>query len=299
MTVILPENYHVQQALEKRRVYCYTREQAQKQDIRPLRIGILNVMPRAESYEFNLLFPLGRSIIQIEPVWIRLKDHSYSSSNLSHLDNYYVSFREAVRERGFDGLLVTGAPVEEKEFEDIHYWSEFSEILAYARENVVSTLGICWGGLALARQLGINKVVYEKKIFGVFEGRNLDREHPVTGELDDLFFCPQSRHAGIPDEVLEARRDAGELRLLAHADQAGYFIFESADRRFLMHLGHPEYETGRLVEEYERDRAAGRTDVAPPANLDPAHPVNRWRSHSVEFFLQWLKDVYIRTPYII
>jgi len=299
MTVILPENYHVQKALEKRRVFCYTREQAQKQDIRPLRIGILNIMPKAEAYEFSLLFPLGRSIIQIEPVWIRLKSHSYSSSNLSHLDNYYITFEEAIRNRGFDGLLVTGAPVEEKEFEDINYWAEFTDILKYARENIVSTLGICWGGLALARHLGINKVVYKKKIFGVYEGKNLDREHPVTGELDDIFYSPQSRHAGIPDDLLKERETAGEVRLLAWSADAGYFIFESTDRRFLMHLGHPEYETERLIQEYRRDLEGGRTDVNPPVNLDTENPVNRWRSHSVEFFLQWLKDVYIRTPYEI
>lgn len=299
MSVILPDNYHAQKALEERRVYCITRDDALKQDIRPLRIGILNIMPQAETYEYNILYPLGRAIIQVEPVWLRLENHSYKSSDKHHLDMLYITFKQAVAKRGLDGLILTGAPVEAISFDEVTYWDELLHIFTYAREKIASTLGICWGGLALAKFIGIDKVNYKKKIFGVFKTRNLDRTNEVTGEMDDIFWCPQSRYSGIPDKVMESEEQKGNVNLLAYSEEAGYTIFESADRRFLMHLGHPEYQTERLCEEYYRDKEKGRDDVDKPANIDLKEPVNMWRAHCLEFFLQWVKSVYIRTPYII
>ncbi|MBN1601453.1 MAG: homoserine O-succinyltransferase [Chitinispirillaceae bacterium] len=297
MTIVIPSDYHAKHALEKGRVLCISQDEAVREDIRALRIGILNIMPKAETYEFSLLHPLGRSIMQIEPVWIRLKTHSYQSSDRSYLEKMYVPFEEAVGKNHLDGLIVTGAPVEEIPFEEVIYWEEVKRILKYARQNIASTLGICWGGLALAKHLGIDKVIHSKKIFGVFETVNLDTEHPITGEMDDRFHCAQSRHAGIPDEVLELERDKGNIHLLSYAKEAGYMIFESTDQRFLIHLGHPEYEPRRLIEEYQRDRAKGRSDVEPPMNLDLENPVNTWRSHRTEFFSQWIKYVHESTSY--
>jgi homoserine O-succinyltransferase/O-acetyltransferase len=298
VTIILPQHYHARQALEQTRVVCVTPEAAERQDIRPLRIGILNVMPKAESYEFSVLQPLGRSIIQIEPLWIRLETHAYSSSNQEHILGLYVTFEEAVRRQPLDGLILTGAPVEEIPFEQVKYWSELHKILAYARRNVASTLGLCWGGLALAKMMGVEKDRLKKKLFGVYSNRNLVREHRITGDTDDVFFCPQSRHSGIPDEWLEKARDAGIVKLLSHSDQAGYSIFESTDGRYLAHLGHPEYEPERLIFEYRRDASAGRADVDPPANVDLDRPVNTWRSHRNEFFSQWIKFIYDTTSFI-
>ncbi len=297
MTIVLPQDYHAKSALEKSRVICISTDEALREDIRALRIGILNIMPKVETYEFSLLHPLGRSIMQIEPVWIKLKTHKYQSSDQSHLEKMYVPFEEAVGKNHLDGLILTGAPVEEIPFEEVSYWEEITRILKYARHNIASTLGICWGGLALAKFLGIDKVVYPEKIFGVFETTNLDRNHPITGEMDDVFWCAQSRHAGIPDEVLELERDKGNIHPLAYAKDAGYMIFESTDQRFLIHLGHPEYEPRRLVEEYLRDRNKGRTDVKAPRNLDIDNPVNTWRSHRTEFFSQWIKYIHETTSY--
>jgi homoserine O-succinyltransferase/O-acetyltransferase len=297
VTIILPQHYHARQALEQTRVVCVEPEIAAHQDIRPLRIGILNVMPKAESYEFSVLQPLGRSIIQIEPLWIRLETHAYSSSNKEHIRGLYVTFEEAVRRQPLDGLILTGAPVEEIPFEEVKYWSELQKILTYARRNVASTLGLCWGGLALAKMLGIEKERLEKKLFGVYPNRNLLREHRITGDTDDVFWCPQSRHSGIPDASLEKARDDAAVQLLSHSEQAGYSIFESADQRFLAHLGHPEYEPERLIFEYQRDTSAGRLDVDPPANVDLEHPVNSWRSHRNEFFSQWIKFIYDTTSF--
>lgn len=297
MTIVVPKDYHATDALVQGRIECVSTEEALKEDIRALRIGILNIMPRADTYEFSLLHPLGRSVMQIEPVWIRLDTHTYSSTDPSHLQKLYIPFREAIDKQKLDGLVVTGAPVEELPFEEVSYWGEVQRILKYAQKNIPSTLGICWGGLALAQVMGIQKVLHKKKIFGVYEAVNLERNHPVTGEMDDRFCCAQSRHAGIPDEVLEKERDKGNVRLLAWSKEAGYTIFESTDQRFLIHLGHPEYEPSRLIEEYERDLALGRDDVEAPANLDLRNPANTWRSHRTEFFSQWIKYIHETTTY--
>jgi len=296
MTIVLPNDYHARKALINSGIYCITGSNALKQDIRPLRIGILNIMPHAETYEFSVLHPLGRSLIQIEPVWIRLEDHKYNSSDQNHLSNLYVTYEKAVSERHLDGLILTGAPVEAIGFEDVTYWIEAVDILENARINVASTLGICWGGFALAKVLGIDKTPLREKLFGVFESRNIDRGHRITGDQDDVFWCPQSRHSFISDEVLEDARDRNIVNLLAHSHDAGHFIFESSDHRFLMHLGHPEYTSTRLIEEYIRDRDKGRKDVDRPKNIDINKPVNRWRGHCYEFFSQWIKYIYEETP---
>ncbi len=297
MTIIIPDKYHIKKALERQRIQCISDVVASHKDIRPLRIGVLNIMPKAEEYEYSLLIPLGRSIIQIEPIWIRLKNHKYKSSSAEHLEHFYVSFDEAVAEKHLDGLIVTGAPVEEIPFEEVNYWNEVTEIMTYAKKNIASTLGICWGGLAIAKHLGIEKVNFREKLFGVFQTKNLDREHPITGDLDDYFWTPQSRHAGIDDKVLKDARKNGTVNLLAYSEETGYTIFESTDHKFIAHLGHPEYRTKRLVDEYIRDRDAGRTDVVRPRNLDINRPINIWRSHGFEFFDRWIKFVYDTTPF--
>jgi homoserine O-succinyltransferase/O-acetyltransferase len=297
MTIVLPKDYHAKKDLEERRVLVIDQDQALKEDIRALRIGVLNIMPQAERYELSLLYPLGRSVLQIEPVWIRLETHTYTSTDRSHLDKLYVTFEEAVARRKLDGLIVTGAPVEEIPFEQVTYWEEIQRVLKYAQRNVASTLGLCWGALAIAKFLGMEKVTYPRKLFGVFETVNLDRSNRVTGDLDDVFWCPQSRHSGIPDKVLEEQRDKGKIHLLAYSKDTGYVIFESADQRFIMHLGHLEYEPSRLVEEYRRDMKSGRKDVEPPKNVDLDAPRNVWRAHGNEFFSQWIKFVHEMTQY--
>ncbi|MFC1671256.1 homoserine O-succinyltransferase [Spirochaetota bacterium] len=297
MTIVVPENYHAKSALQKHCISCKTEEEALKEDIRSLRIGILNIMPKAETYEFNLLYPLGRSILQVEPVWLRLKTHKYNSTDDEHLKELYVTFEEAVAEKHLDGLILTGAPVEEIAYEDVYYWDEVNEILDFARKNIASTLGICWGGLAIAKTFGIQKDVQKKKIFGVFETKNLIPHHKITGGLDDVFLCPYSSFSRLPDGPIEKARDEGKLNLLAYSKEAGYMIFESPDHKFIVHLGHPEYPAKRLVEEYERDMEKGREDVELPKNLDIKNPLNRWRGHCLDFFAQWIKHVHETTPH--
>jgi homoserine O-succinyltransferase/O-acetyltransferase len=257
---------------------------------RSLRIGIVNIMPRAETYEPYLLRPLCRALLPVDPVWVRLESHSYASSDTAHIQGKYVVFDQAIRRGPLDGVILTGAPIEDLEFSDVHYWRELCEILAFCRTHAVGVLGLCWGGLALAKQLGLEKQNFERKLFGVFQNAVLDPQHSILGGSDDAFWCTHSRHSGIRAPDLEAARDAGVVRLLSYGLETGYSIFESVDRRFLAHLGHPEYEPARLAHEWERDSALGRSDVDPPRNFDPNRPINVWRSHCNDLFARWLRQ---------
>jgi len=253
-----------------------------------LRVGVINIMPKAETYERYVVQPLARSLLPVEPVWIRLRTHRYASSDGERIGRGYVEYDEATRSRPLDGLILTGAPVEELEFRDVHYWDELSEVLLAAHRDVECTLGLCWGGLALAKLLGIEKRLFPNKLFGVFQHENLVPDDGLLGGTDDIFWCAHSRHAGARDRDLEAAHDEGRVRLLAHGREAGHTIFESTDGRFVMHLGHPEYEPTRLAEEWRRDAALKRADVQPPRHLDLSRPANVWRSHCNDFFSQWL-----------
>ena len=239
MTLILQEDYHALPIVEQNRLRWIPPARAARQAIRPLRIGILNIMPLGEQYEFNILHPLGLSVLQIEPIWIRLESHTYRTWLPDHVEKVYVTYQEAVRQQPLDGLILTGAPVETIRFEDVNYWEETSTILREARRTIPSTLGLCWAGFAMAYLEGVDKFNYNRKLFGIYPLRNLDPSHPVTGELDDEFWCPQSRHAGLADEAMEQAQRDGRLKLLAHGADPGYTIFATADDRFLAHTGHP------------------------------------------------------------
>lgn len=292
MALILPRSYHKIAAVEKNRISWIEPELAERQDIRPLRIGILNIMPLGKQYEFNLLHPLGLSPLQIEPIWIRLRSHSYKTWDLAHLDKLYVSWEEAMTPKPLDGLIITGAPVEHLCFEDVNYWPELVEMIDEARRSCASTLGLCWAGFALAYLAGVDKQAFDRKLFGVFPMRSLVPGHALMGTQDDRFVCPQSRHAGLPDAAMEAAQRQGRLRLLAHGEKVGYTIFETTDQRQLMHLGHPEYNAGRLLTEMERDKARG--DVQLPENFDLDTPQTLWRSHRNLLFQHWLWFCYQR-----
>jgi len=297
MTLRLSESHPLARSLTRAGVAWIDETRAEKQDIRPLRIGILNIMPKAETYEFNILSPMGQSILQIIPVWIRLRNHEYASSDQKHLARHYLPFDWAYAIAALDALVITGAPVEELSFSQVTYWEEIRGIIDMARQSVASILGICWGGLALAQYLGIEKVNYPKKLFGVYPVRRLVERHPIVGGLDDVFACPMSRHAGISDAAAEAAAAEGKIRLLARGDRGGYAIFETPDHGMVMHLGHQEYNTGRLLDEAERDRKAGRADVGPLEGLDPSAPLNSWRANRNVFFDSWIKFVYLATPF--
>ena len=292
MTLIVHPDYHAVPILERNGIRWIPPSQAKRQDIRPLRIGILNIMPLGEKYEFNILHPLGLSVLQLEPIWIRLESHNYKSWEPKHVDDIYVTYEEAMRDQPLDGLILTGAPVETIDFEDVYYWEEIKTILSDARKNIPSTLGLCWAGFVMAYLEGVKKLNYDHKLFGVFELKNLAPDHPIIGELDDVFFCPQSRHAGMLDEAMEEASESGRLKLLAYGPEAGYSIFSTTDDRFIAHTGHPEYNATRLAEEAKRDH--GNPEVPTPANFDFNNPLNCWRSHRNTFFAQWVSYCYLK-----
>ncbi len=256
--------------------------------MRSARIGIVNIMPKLEAYEPLLLGPLARTRVPVEPVLIRLETHRYQSSDQSHLDRHYVTFDAAIAAGPLDGLVITGAPVEELPFSEVHYWPELVRILTYARANIRTTLGLCWGGLALAAMLDIPKQRYPTKLFGVYTHHRLLDDHPLLDGQAEDFPCAHSRYAGIADWELQGAESDGRLRLLARSPEAGYTLFETPDHRFVAHLGHPEYVADRLVFEFERDRALARTDVPAPVNFDPARPATTWESHRETLFDRWV-----------
>ncbi len=251
-----------------------------------LRIGIVNLMPEAEKYEHSILSRLGRSERNILPVWIRSEVHTYGSSDKDHLSQLYNTFSQAIRERPLNGLIITGAPVEKIPFEEVRYWDEISDIMAYAWKNISGTMGLCWGGLAMAKFLGIGKTVHEKKIFGVFPSQNLNPEHPVTGSSGNPFYCPQSRYAGFDEADLKDASTAGKIELLAFAEETGHFIFSSFEKNFIGHIGHPEYTVERILFEYHRDQKAGLKMV--PEYFNTENPSYNWKDSGTSFFTNWV-----------
>ena len=204
-------------------------------------------------------------------------------------DSYW---EEAMSPTPLDGLIITGAPVEHLPFEEVKYWKELVNLIEEAKLKCASTLGLCWAGFAMAYMAGVEKENFNKKLFGVYPMRSLVPSHSLMGTQDDEFFCPQSRHAGLPDFEMEKAEQKGNLRLLAHGEKVGYTIFETPDQRQLMHLGHPEYNVDRLRSEMERDQKRG--DVPPPENFDLTKSNTSWRSHRNLLFQQWLWFCYQR-----
>jgi homoserine O-succinyltransferase len=258
-----------------------------------MRVGVINLMPHAERYEPSLVGALEQAGFPLEFAWIRLASHGYRSSDPAHLKAHYQSFESALEAGPLDALILTGAPIETLPFDEVRYWPELSAILLYARRSIRSTLGLCWGALALAKLEGIEKTTFSHKLFGVFDHGALRAEHPLLASASASVACPQSRHAGIDDAVLEAHARDGRVDLLTHAAGAGYSLFATADLRFVMQLGHPEYELDRIGFEWQRDRSLGRSDVSAPLNCDAESGAPRidWRASSRAFFRDWLAFV--------
>ena len=258
--------------------------------MRALRIGIVNLMPRLETYEPLLSAWFEGAGRPLELAWIRLASHGYASSDPAHLAAHYTTY-EAARARGpLDGFVVTGAPVEHLPLEEVRYWPELSSLLDDARAHVGSTLGICWGAMALAEREGARREVLSRKISGVFRHTVRARGAAVTGLSGDGFACPHSRFAGFSaDEIARAEAE-GRLVEIADGGEAGPALLATPDGRAWMHLGHPEYDAGRLGAEWRRDEAAGRTDVDPPRGYDLVQdrPAFAWGEDSRAFLRAWL-----------
>jgi homoserine O-succinyltransferase len=299
MPVKIPETLPARAILESENIFVMGEERAQHQDIRPLRVAILNLMPTKVQTETQLLRLLGNSSLQVDVTLLHTASHDSKNVSADHLLTHYRSFAQVKRQK-FDGLIITGAPVEQLPFEEVDYWPELKDIMDWAEANVFSNLYICWGAQAgLYHRYGVPKYPLPRKMFGVFPHNVLDRNSKLMRGFDDIFLAPHSRHTEIRSEDIKKVPD---IHLLSESDEAGVYIVSSNDGRHVFVTGHSEYDPQTLKGEYDRDVNKG-LPIHVPANYypkdDPAQPpVVRWRGHANLLFANWLNYyVYQVTPY--
>lgn len=285
--------------IERENIFIMDEKRAISQDIRPLQIAILNLMPIKHDTEIQLMRALSNTPLQVDITFVCMETHVSKNTPASHLNKFYSKFSE-IKDRHFDGLIITGAPVEQIEFEEVNYWEELKELMDWSDTNVFSTLHICWGAQAgLYYRYGINKSRLDKKAFGIFEHKVIHRKVPLMRGFDDVFLAPHSRHTVVSKDEIEACED---LTILAESDMAGVFVAIGKEGKHIFVLGHPEYDRETLDIEYKRDRDKG-LDIEIPYNYYPDNnpdnpPLLTWRAHSNALYTNWLNYyVYQGTPY--
>lgn len=298
MPILVPKGLPAYKTLKEENVFVMDAQKAQKQDIRPLRIAIVNLMPTKEVTETQLVRMLANTPLQVDLQLLTMDSHESKNADKNHLDNFYKTFEEIKNQR-FDGMIITGAPVEFLPFEEVDYWKELSEIMDYTKNNVFSTLHICWGAQAgLYHHYGIKKHILNKKLFGVFKHQLKSKKSELTRGFDDEFYAPHSRNTEVlKEDVIKVP----ELKILAESDLTGPHIISTRDKRRIFVQGHAEYDRETLKLEYDRDAAKGLA-IDVPANYfkndDPSKKiVVKWSGHGNLFFANWLNYVYQETPY--
>lgn len=291
----LPAN----KALENENVFVMTEERANTQDIRPLNIVILNLMPTKIETETQLLRLLSNSPLQVDVTLLQTASHVSKNTSQEHMLKFY-SYFEDIKDKKFDGMVITGAPVEHMDFEEVDYWYELCEIFKWSKTNVYSTFHICWGAQAgLYYHYGIPKYQLDEKMFGIFPHRSLDNFHPLLRGLDETFYVPHSRHTEIRMSDIALVKD---LQVLTYSDISGVHLVSDMDCRNFFATGHSEYDRDTLFKEYFRDKSKG-LDIKVPYNYfpddDPTKtPLITWRSAANIIFSNWLNYfVYQKTPY--
>lgn len=299
MPLIIPKNLPAYDELQQENVFVMHQERAMSQHIRPLRILILNLMPTKIVTETQLARLLANSPLQVQVTFLQTATHSTTHTAPEHMKAFYKTFDEIRNER-FDGMIITGAPIEDLDYEAVDYWDELCRIMDYTKENVYSTIHLCWGALAgLYYHFGIPKVHLDKKMFGVFEHRVTRPSNPLVRGFDEVFYAPHSRHTAMSREDID---HCSALRILAESDEAGPFLMSTENGRQIFVIGHPEYDKYTLDAEYKRDVAKG-LPIAVPKNYypndDPSQPpLFRWRAHAHLLYENWLNYyVYQNTPY--
>ncbi|MGL9788313.1 homoserine O-succinyltransferase [Enterococcus casseliflavus] len=296
MPIIIPKELPAAAVLQKENVFALLQHKAAKQEIRPLKIAIVNLMPKKIATENQLLRLLSQSPLQIEVTLLKMKYHESKNTSVDHMEKFYQEF-SVIQSQRFDGLIITGAPVEKMAFETIDYWQELQEIMDWSQTNCTSVLHICWGAQAgLYYHYGIDKVLYPSKLFGVFE-QAVTHFHPLVRGFDDVFYTPHSRYTGIDEGQLAQ----APLEILAAGVETGPSIFVSEDHKNAFLLGHFEYHTTTLNEEYLRDMERGLATALPKNYFAydrlGGKITNRWRGHASLFFSNWINETYLRTPY--
>ncbi len=299
MPIRIPDSLPATAILESENIFVMTEHRALHQDIRPLHLLILNLMPTKIVTETQLLRKLSNTPLQIQVELLQTASYVGHNTDIGHLDSFYTTF-DQVKHRKFDGLIITGAPVENLNFDQVDYWEELCQIMEWSKLHVHSTLHICWGAQAgLFYHHGIEKHPLPKKLFGVFEHQVLTPSSPLFRGFDDYFFAPHSRYTEV---LAQEIRQKPALQLLSTSQEAGVFAVKTQDNRQFFLLGHPEYDPDTLAKEYWRDREKG-LDISVPAhyfpNDDPTcEPVVRWRSAAQLLYTNWLNYyVYQTTPY--
>ena len=299
MPIKIPDSLPARAVLESENIFVMTEYRAIHQDIRPLNVLILNLMPTKIVTETQLLRKLSNTPLQIQVELLRTSSYRSRNTDSDHLESFYTTF-EQVRDRRFDGMIITGAPVENMEFQQVDYWEELCEIMEWSKSHVHSTLHICWGAQAgLYYHHGIEKRPLPKKLFGVYETMVLKPSSPLFRGFDDIFYAPNSRYTEVwKADILKVP----ELELVAYSPEAGVYAVKSQDSRQFFVMGHPEYDPDTLAREYWRDRNKG-LDIAVPEHYFPGDnpdkpPVVRWRSAGQLLYTNWLNYyVYQTTPY--
>ena len=301
MPIRIPDSLPATATLESENIFVMTEYRAFHQDIRPLELLILNLMPTKIVTETQLLRKLSNSPLQVQVELLQTSSHVSVNTDAGHLASFYTTF-DQIKDRKFDGLIITGAPVENLDFTDVDYWPELCRIMEWSRSHVYCTLHICWGAQAgLYYHYGIPKYSLPQKLFGVFPHVALNAQSPLFRGFDDIFYVPHSRYT---ENRLEDIQAQPELEVLAVSEQAGVFAVKSRDNRRFFITGHPEYDPDTLALEYFRDISKGK-EIAVPANYFPEDdpdkkPVVRWRSAAQLFYNNWLNYyVYQTTPYDI
>lgn len=287
------------EALTKEGIFVMTQERAMHQDIRPLKIALLNLMPTKLQTEIQLMRLIGNTPLQVEVSLLHMKSHYSKNTSREYLKTHYHTFDEISRNR-FDGLIITGAPIETLDFKDVNYWDELCDVMEWSKKNVYSTLHLCWGSqAALYYHYAIPKYMLKEKLCGVFEHKSLKKKVPLLRGFDDVYFAPHSRYTEVRQEDI---KQVPELELLSVSKEAGVYIVLSKGGRQIFVSGHSEYDPGTLKAEYERDIGKGLS-VKLPANYfnnnDPTKsPVVKWRGHAHLLFSNWLNYyVYQETPF--
>jgi homoserine O-succinyltransferase len=298
MPIKIPADLPAHDVLRREGVMVMSEETAERQDIRPLQIGLLNLMPKKAQTETQFARLIGATPLQIELTLIRMSEHQPKNTSPAHLEAFYQPFATA-RARRFDGFIVTGAPIEHLDYEAVSYWDELREVFDWTQTHVHRTLGVCWGGMAMLHHFwGVPKHALPAKAFGCFRHRALDPASPYLTGFSDSFLVPVSRWTEVRSEDVALHPD---LSLLITSDEVGPCLIDDPRHRALYMLNHLEYDSTTLKEEYDRDVEAGGPIVAPvnyfPEN-DPARPPeNRWRSHAALLYGNWINQIYQTTPY--
>ncbi|WP_170445646.1 homoserine O-acetyltransferase MetA [Ruegeria arenilitoris] len=298
MPIKIPSDLPAFDVLTKEGVMVMAEDQAARQDIRPLKIGLLNLMPKKIQTENQFARLIGATPLQIELSLIRMTEHQTKNTAAEHMEEFYRPFQD-VKDQKFDGLIITGAPIEHLEFQDVTYWDELTEVFEWTQTNVHSTFGVCWGGMAMIYHFhGVKKHMLDAKAFGCFRHRNLSPASPFLRGFSDDCVIPVSRWTEVRQDEIDA---AEGLVTLMGSDEVGPCLVEDRQNRALYIFNHFEYDSDTLKQEYDRDVANG-TPINVPINYypddDPSRtPQNRWRSHAHLLYGNWINEIYQTTPF--